>query len=100
LTLLCVEFEPLCAQLLARHPCFSLMDVLAEVHNEETHLPDAGFLWVSFVLAAHSSVARPAAPVPLVSPPIAPFAARGASTSLHYDHCGRDGYVEAFCYRK
>jgi hypothetical protein len=78
LTLLCVEFEPLCAQLLARHPCFSLMDVLAEVHNEETHLPDAGFLWVSFVLAAHSSVARPAAPMPLVSPLIAPSAARGA----------------------
>jgi hypothetical protein len=31
---------------------------------------------------------------------VAPSAARGASTGLHCDHCGRDGHVEAFCYRK
>jgi hypothetical protein len=38
LTRLHDEFEPLCAQLLARHPCVSLIDALAEVRNEETHL--------------------------------------------------------------
>jgi hypothetical protein len=82
--------------LLARHPCVSLMDVLAEVRNEETCLQDAKLLRVSLVLAARSSVARPAAPVPPVSSPVAPSAARGVSTSLHCDHCGRDGHVEAF----
>jgi hypothetical protein len=100
LTQLHDEFEPFCAQLLARHPCVSLMDALAEVHNEETHLQDAGLLRVSSVLATHSSNAHPAAPVPPVSPPVAPSAARGASTGLHCDHCGRDGHVDAFCYRK
>jgi hypothetical protein len=34
LTQLRDEFEPLRAQLLARHPCVSLMDALAEVRNE------------------------------------------------------------------
>jgi hypothetical protein len=38
LTRLSDEFEPLRARLLARHPCVSLMDALAEVCNEETHL--------------------------------------------------------------
>jgi hypothetical protein len=94
------EFEPLRAQLLARHPCVSLMDVLAEVCNEETHLQDAGLLWVSSVLVARSLVACPTAPVPPVSPPVTLSAARGASTGLHCDHCGQDGHVEAFCYRK
>jgi hypothetical protein len=32
------EFESLRAQLFARYPCVSLMDALAEVRNEETHL--------------------------------------------------------------
>jgi hypothetical protein len=99
LTQLCDEFEPLCAQLLAHHPCVSLMDDLAEVYNE-THLQDAGLLSVSSVLATRSSVAHPTAPVPSVSPPVALFAACGASTGLHYDHYGRDGHVEAFCYKK
>jgi hypothetical protein len=76
------------------------MDVLAEVRNEETCLQDAKLLRVSLVLATRSSVARPAAPVPPVSSPVASSAARGVSTSLHCDHCGRDGHVEAFCYRK
>jgi hypothetical protein len=31
---------------------------------------------------------------------VAPSTARGASTGLHSDHCGRDGHVDAFCYRK
>jgi hypothetical protein len=26
--------------------------------------------------------------------------AGGESGGLHCDHCGRDGHVEAFCYRK
>jgi hypothetical protein len=100
LTRLRDEFEPLCAQLLACHPCVSLMDVHAEVHNEETCLQDASLLQVSSVLVVRSSVARPAAPVPPASPPVALSAARGASTSLHCDHCGRDGHVEAFATRK
>jgi hypothetical protein len=49
LTRLRDEFEPLRAQLLPHHPCVSLMDALAEVRNEETHLQDAGLLWVSSI---------------------------------------------------
>jgi hypothetical protein len=78
----------------------SLMDALAEVHNEETHLQDAGLLRVSSVLASRSSVARCAALMPPVSPLIAPFTAHGASNGIYCDHCGRDEHVEAFCYRK
>jgi hypothetical protein len=67
-----------------------------------THLRDAGLLQSSTILAArssvsHSSTARPAALVPLASPPVVPPTARGESIGLH---CGRDGHVEAFCYRK
>jgi hypothetical protein len=104
-TRLCDEFEPLRAQLLAHHPYVSLMDALAEVCNEEIRLCDASLLQSAIVLVArtsadHSSSTRPAAPVPLVSPPVVPPAARGESGGLHCDHHGRDGYVEAFCYRK
>jgi hypothetical protein len=88
LTQLRDEFEPLCAQLLAHQPCVSLMDALAEVHNEETRLQDAGLLWVSSVLVARSLVAHPLAPVPPVSPLVASSVTRGASTDLHCDHCG------------
>jgi hypothetical protein len=85
------------AQLLARRPYVSLMDALAEVH-----LHDAGLLQSATVLAAHSLAscslsARPIALVPLASPPVVPPAAHGG---LHCAHCGRDGDVEAFCYRK
>jgi hypothetical protein len=51
-------------------------------------------------LAARSSSTHPAAPVPPASPPVVPPAARGESGGLHCDRCGRDGHVEAFCYRK
>jgi hypothetical protein len=51
-------------------------------------------------LAGHSSSAHPAAPVPLDSPLVIPPTARGESGRLHYDHCGRDGHVEVFCYKK
>jgi hypothetical protein len=44
LTRLRDEFESLRAQLLARHPCVSLMDILVAVHNEETRPQDAGLL--------------------------------------------------------
>jgi hypothetical protein len=44
LTRLHDEFEPLHAQLLACHPYVSLMDALAKVRNEETHLQDASLL--------------------------------------------------------
>jgi hypothetical protein len=76
------------------------MDALAEVRNDEAHLQDVGLLWVSLVLPARSSVAYPAAIVTPASPPVATSAARGVSTSLHYDHYGQDGHVETFCYRK
>jgi hypothetical protein len=75
------------------------MDALAEVHNEETHLQDAGLLRSS-VLAACSSVARLVAPMPLASASVASPVAHGESDCLHCDHCGRDGHVEAFFYRK
>jgi hypothetical protein len=88
LTRLHDEFEPLHAQLLARHPCVSLMDALGEVHNEETRLRDAGLLRSSTVLAACSLVARHAALVPPTSPLVAPTAIHGVSTGLHCDHCG------------
>jgi hypothetical protein len=99
------EFEPLHAQLLARRPYVSLMDALAEVHNEEVHLCDAGLLQSSTVLAARSSAsrsssARPTASVLLASPPVVPPAARGESGGLHCAHCGHEGHVEVFCYRK
>jgi hypothetical protein len=86
--------------MLARRPYVSLIDVLAKVRNEETHLQDAGLLRVSSVLAARSSVARSAAPVPPASLSVAPSVVRGASTGLNCDHCDRDGHVKAFCYRK
>jgi hypothetical protein len=81
------------------------MDALAEVRNKEIRLCDASLLQYFTVLAAHSSVdrsssARPAAPVPLASPPVVPPAACGESGGLHCDQCGRDVHVEAFCYRK
>jgi hypothetical protein len=44
LILLHDEFEPLHTQLLACRPYVSLIDALAEVCNEETHLRDAGLL--------------------------------------------------------
>jgi hypothetical protein len=94
------EFEHLCAHVLARHPCVSLMDALVEGRNEDTHLQKAGLLWNSSVLVARSSVARPVAPVPHASPSVASSAAHGASTSLHCDHYGQYGHVETFCYRK
>jgi hypothetical protein len=59
LTRLRDEFEPLCAQLLARRPYVSLMDALIEVYNEEIRLRDAShdtsLLESAIVLAAHSS---------------------------------------------
>jgi hypothetical protein len=66
LTRLRDEFEPLRTQLLACHPCVSLMDALTEVRNEETHLQAGGLLRNSSVLAARSSVTCPA-PVPSAS---------------------------------
>jgi hypothetical protein len=100
LTQLRDEFEPLRAQLLAHRPYVSLMDSLAEVCNEEIRLRDDGLLQYATVLASHSSSARPAAPVPLASPPVVPPATHGESGGLHCDHCGYDGHVKAFCYRK
>jgi hypothetical protein len=81
------------------------MDDLAEIRNEEIHLRDAGLLQSATVLAACSMAgrslsARPVAPVSLASPPVVPSIARGESVGIHYDHCGRDRHMEAFCYRK
>jgi hypothetical protein len=81
------------------------MDALAGVHNEEIHFHDAGLLLSATVLvacslASRSSSACLAAPVPLASPPVVPPVTCGESVGLHCDHCGRDEYVKAFCYRK
>jgi hypothetical protein len=81
------------------------MDALAEVHKEETRLRDVDLLQSSTILVAcssagRSSSARPAAPVPHAFSPVVPHAARDESVDLHCDHCGRDGHLEAFCYRK
>jgi hypothetical protein len=105
LTQLRDEFEPLRTQLLAHRPYVSLMDALTEVHNEEVHLRDAGLLQYATVLAACSSASRsssacPTASVPLASPPVVPPTAHGESGGIHRAHCGRDGHVEAFRYRK
>jgi hypothetical protein len=78
----------------------SIFLALAEVHNEKTCLQDVGLLRVSSVLATCSSIARPTVPVPPGPSPIALSATRGESANLHYDHCGRDRHVEAFCYKK
>jgi hypothetical protein len=51
-------------------------------------------------LASRSSSARPTALVPLASPLVVPPTTRGESGGLHCAHCGRDGHVESFCYRK
>jgi hypothetical protein len=51
-------------------------------------------------LNGRSLSTRPAALVPLTSPPVVPPTAHGDSVGLHCDHCGRGGHVEAFCYRK
>jgi hypothetical protein len=77
-----------------------LINALAEVCNEETRLRDVGLLRSSSVLAARSSTTCPTAPVPLVSHSVAPHPAHGESAGLHCDHCGRDGHVETFSYRK
>jgi hypothetical protein len=105
LTRLRDEFEPLCAQLLARRPYVSLMDALVVVYNEEVRLRDVGLLQSATILAPRSSASRssstrPTALVPLASPPVVPPAARCESGGLHCAHCGHDGHVEAFCYRK
>jgi hypothetical protein len=76
------------------------MDALAEVHNEETRLHDADLLQRATILVGRSSSTCSVAPVPLASPPIVPPATHGESVGLHCDHCGRDGHVVAFCYRK
>ncbi|WVZ93213.1 hypothetical protein U9M48_039211 [Paspalum notatum var. saurae] len=97
------EYEPLRARLLARHPFVSLIDALTDVRNEETRLRFAGLLPSASALAARSSSSRPA-----VAPPSLPSSATTPSPSarggggggLHCDYCGKDGHVEAFCYRK
>jgi hypothetical protein len=81
------------------------MDALSKVHNEKVRLRDAGLLQSATVLVARSSASRslsahPTASVPLASLPIVPPAARGESGGLYCAHCGHDGHVEAFYYRK
>ncbi|WVZ72434.1 hypothetical protein U9M48_020898 [Paspalum notatum var. saurae] len=102
LTRLRDEYEHLRAQLLARHPFVSLIDALAAVRNEEIRLRSAGLLPSVSALAARSAPSRPAIPS-LSSPSPAPVpspSGRGGGGGLHCDYCGKDGHVEAFCYRK
>ena len=107
LTRLRDEFEPRRAQLLARHPCVSLMEALAEVRSEETRLHAAGLLQYSSVLAARSSPSAPrsssssAATPPVVPSSVAPLSgSRTGGSVLECSHCGKEGHVEAYCYRK
>ncbi|WVZ61780.1 hypothetical protein U9M48_011597 [Paspalum notatum var. saurae] len=101
LTRLRDEYEPLRAQLLARHPFVSLIDALAAVRNEEIRLRSAGLLPSVSALAARSAPSRPAVPSLPSSPvPVPSSSARGGGGRLHCDYCGKDGHVEAFCYRK
>ncbi|WVZ64342.1 hypothetical protein U9M48_013875 [Paspalum notatum var. saurae] len=102
LTRLRDEYEPLRAQLLARHPFLSLIDALAAVHNEEIRLRSAGLLPSVSALAARYAPSQPAVPS-LSSPSPAPVpspSGRGGGGGLHCDYCGKDSHVEAFCYRK
>lgn len=77
----------------------SLVDAL-DVHNEETRLRTIGLLSsLVSVLTAWSSSSACAPQLPL--PSLAPFyfyTWRGSG--LHCNHCGQDGHVESFCYRK
>jgi hypothetical protein len=50
--------------------------------------------------AGHSSSTHPDATMPLSSSPVVPPTTHGESGGLHCDHCGCDGHVKAFCYRK
>ena len=105
MTRLRTEFEPLRAQLLARHPCVTLMEAITEVRNEETRLLDAGLLQYSSVLAVGSpsswSLAPPSVPSSTTPPSsMAPSPGNGGGKGLQCDYCGRSGHVEAFCYRK
>ena len=100
LTRLRDEYEPLRAQLLARHPFVSLMEALADVCNEETWLRTAGLLPSMTAFAAHSSPSRPSVPLSLPLSASVPLSTRGGGGGLHCDYCGKDGHVEAFCYRK
>jgi hypothetical protein len=77
-----------------------LIDVLVEVHNEETHLRDAGILWSSSILATHYLVACPATLVSLASPSDVLPAPHGEIDGLHCDHYGQDGHVKVFFYKK
>ncbi|WVZ89019.1 hypothetical protein U9M48_035481 [Paspalum notatum var. saurae] len=100
LTRLRDEYEPLRAQLLARHPFVSLTEALADVRNEETRLRTTGLLPSVTTLAARSSPSRPAIPPSLPSSAFVPPSTRGGGGGLHCNYCGKDGHVEAFCYRK
>jgi hypothetical protein len=51
-------------------------------------------------LTTHFSVTHPVALVSPSSPPVALSTTRGASIGLHCDHCGQDGHVDTFFYRK
>ena len=99
LTRLRDEYEPVRAQLLARHPFVSLMDAVAAIRNEETRLHSAGLLPSATVLAARSSPSQPVVPLSSATAP-PPSTRGGGGGGLHCDYCGKDGHVEAFCYRK
>ncbi|WVZ81917.1 hypothetical protein U9M48_029243 [Paspalum notatum var. saurae] len=80
-----------------------MIDALTDVRNEETRLRSAGLLPSASALAARSAPSRPAvAPPSLPSSATAPSpsARGGGGGGLHCDYCGKDGHVEAFCYRK
>jgi hypothetical protein len=104
------EFEPRCAQLLARGRV-PISEVLSELRAEETRLRGAGFLEVPSVLAARGAPPSPA-PLPQLrspAPPILPTH-QGQHQSQHQQphgqdrcptrHCtyfNRDGHIASSC---
>lgn len=91
LTRPCDEFEPLRAQLLARHPKVTLFEALTEVCSEEFHLHNRGILSIPSALTARistpSSSSRPTAP-PTTS-----------KADLRCTYC-KEGHLEHHCFKK
>lgn len=103
LTRLCDAFEPLRVQLPARHPPISLMDPLADVCNDKTHLRAAGLLpssSPSSVLVACSAFFQLEVTPPLLHSSTRPPTTHGGGGGLHCNYCGKDVHVDDFCCRK
>lgn len=79
------------SQLLMRQPLPSILEALAAVQAEETHLRTAG------ILQQPSSIFVVHTPTPVPPPPSTPVAAAAASTDLHCDYYDRSGHTVQYC---